>query len=165
MRSRFISVVTASLAALAVAVALPTPAQAAEASCFDSATVSAGVPDLLTGSIIGNPVTLNPPLIGAPELFTGPSCEVAGSSAGPLEAKLTVTSTAGLVAGQMVITTSSMAGSFQSKLTCGPSYLSCQASVPVFGAGGTASASARCSVSGVVAALTTVSCSLKPTTF
>ena len=157
--------IAAFVAALGLSTALVSPAGAAPiGQCAESATVSAGVPDLFATSMISNPLVVNVPLLGTPDLFTGPSCNFqVHSSGGPLEARLLVNSAAGLVSGQMTIFTSSPFGSQQQTLTCGPASGACEASSLVF-APGTSSISARCSVSGVVGALTGVSCSLSTTT-
>ena len=156
-RSFMLGLATAVAAVSLGVLALPASAATTD-SCYSSATVSAGVPDLFTGTLFGNPVTLNVPLIGTPDLFTGPSCSVQVDGAvGGYVAELSVGSVAGLVAGQMVV--SNGLGQ-SSKVVCGPAYGSCQTSTLVYGSSGFADA--RCSVSGVVGALTSVTCSLRP---
>ena len=155
--------VAVSTLAVAVLAALPSPAQAATSgACQESATVSAGVPDLFAGSAISNPLALNLPLLGTPDLFTGPSCSMSVDSSYAMEARLSVHSTAGLVSGQMVVTTYSAAGFQQQTITCGPASGSCEASRAIQGTGpGGYPVRVRCSASGVVGAFTSVGCSMK----
>jgi hypothetical protein len=151
---------TVSALALATVAGLPAPARAAEpVSCTETATVSAGVPDLLSSTLIGNPLAVNVPIFGTPDLFTGPSCRTTIASSTPVRAKIGVSSAAGLVSGQMVISVNSQYGAYTETLRCGPAYGSCEASTMIYVP---ASISARCSVSGVVGALTGVYCSLEP---
>ena len=153
----------ASAVALATVAVLPAPAWAAEpVSCTETSTASAGVPDLLSSTLLGNPLAVNVPLFGTPDLFTGPSCRTTIQSPTPVRARIGVSSTAGLVSGQMTISVSSQYGSYSETLRCGPAYGSCEASALLF-APGLVFVNARCSVSGVVGVLTSVHCSLEPT--
>jgi hypothetical protein len=167
MRLRaFTFALTVSALALATVAGLPAPARAVDlASCSESSTVSAGVPDLLSSSAIGNPLVVNVPLIGTPDLFTGPSCSTSIASPTPVRARLTVNSVAGLVSGQMTISVSSPNASYSQTLRCGPAYGSCETSSMLYPSGPNIFVQTRCSVSGVVGALTSVYCSLEPTTF
>ena len=155
--------VAVSTLALAVLTAVPSPAQAATSGdCYESATVSAGVPDLFAGTPLPNPLALNAPLVGTPDLFTGPSCTMSVDSSNAMEARLSVHATAGLVSGQMVITTASALGYHQQTITCGPASGSCEATRQLQGTGPNGyPVRVRCSVSGVVGALTSVGCSIR----
>ena len=164
MRVRTLTLgVAVSTLAIAVLTALPSPAQAATSgACQEYATVSAGVPDLFAGSAVSNPLALNLPLLGTPDLFTGPSCTMSVDGSHAMEARLAVYSTAGLVSGQMVITTYAGAGYQQQTVTCGPASGSCEASRAIQGTGPTGyPVRVRCSVSGVLGAMTSVACGVK----
>ena len=156
--------IAALSAALALSTALIAPAHAATlAQCTETGTASAGIPDLLSNSVVGNPLVVNVPLFGTPDLFTGPSCNFQVQGSGPMEARLSVSAAAGLVSGQMTIHTSDQFGGRQQTLTCGPALSACQGSSLVF-APGTTFLFARCSVSGVIGAFTGVACSINSTT-
>ena len=164
MRVRTVSFgVAVSTLAIAVLTAVPSPAQAATSgACQEYATVTAGVPDLFAGSAVSNPLALSLPLLGTPDLFTGPSCTMSLDGSQAIEAKLGVHSTAGLVSGQMTITTYSSAGFQQQTVTCGPASGSCEASRQLSGGGPTPyPVRVRCSVSGVVGAMTSVACRVR----
>jgi len=165
MRRRFLPLgLGATVLGLTLAGALPTPARAAtSATCFERATVSVGVPDLFSSLPIANPVTLNVPIIGTPDLFTGPSCSMQVEGSPSMTARIIVGSTAGLVAGKMTVSVSSAGGFFEQTINCGPALTTCEASGGIFASSSPVFVSVRCSVSGVLGASTTVGCSVQPT--
>lgn len=150
MRTRvYMSALAGTALALAAPLVIPGSAKAAtvDASCTQTGIAAANLSSLLgSGS----------------DLVPGATCTMQGTSQASAVAKLKVSSTAGLVSGQMKLRmTSPFFGLQEKTITCGPALNTCEATTPVPVFFFSTSSLATCSVTGVVAVLTSVSCSVE----